>query len=212
MEADKQHIRHTLRRARRLLTQEEVHRHSAAVCQCVQMLPQFQRASSVGLYMSIDNEVDPSSLLLAATLSNKAVFLPVVEQESRSVRFVRYRENDPLVTCAFGIREPILPSKNNVLDESDLPQISSLDILFLPLVAFDLYGWRLGYGGGYYDRLLANRPRAYDQKPLLIGLAYHNQQVQTLPHAPHDIPMDWVVTDQGCMVCSGADTQEHTHS
>lgn len=210
MEADKQHIRRTLRGARRLLTQEEVHRCSAAVCQRAQMLPVFQQASSIGLYMSIDNEVDPSSLLLAAILSKKAVFLPVVDRESRSMRFVRYRENDPLVAGAFGIREP-LSLENTLLGERDSPHISALDILFLPLVAFDSYGWRLGYGGGYYDRLLAERPKADGQKPVLIGLAYHNQQVQALPHTHHDIPMDWVVTDQGCVVCSGGDAEGHTH-
>ncbi|MBF0462500.1 MAG: 5-formyltetrahydrofolate cyclo-ligase [Magnetococcales bacterium] len=211
MEAEKKNIRDDLRRVRRLLAQEEVHRLSTAVCQQAQMLPHFQRASSIGLYLSIDNEVDPSSLLLAANSSEKTVFLPIVDREQRSLRFVRYRENDPLVTGAFGIREPVWPPGDLAASAHLLPRISSLDILFLPLVAFDACGWRLGYGGGYYDRLLSRAGRAGGQRPLLVGLAYHFQEVAALPHAAHDIPMDWVVTDRACLVCSGADARDHTH-
>ncbi len=196
MEAEKKKIRDHLRRSRQRLTQDEVQGLSAAVCQQAQRLPHFQNASSIGLYLSTDNEVDPSPLLLAALQSDKAVFLPVVDRERHSVHFVPYREGDPLVVGAFGIREPLQRSPV-------LPCITDLDLLFLPLVAFDPGGWRLGYGGGYYDRLLARDKRATGQKPLLIGLAYPFQAVPALPHAAHDIPMDWVITDRGCLACSG---------
>ena len=205
MKAEKQSIRNRLRTVRRLLAQEEVQRLSIAVCQRVQTVPRFQSASSIGLYLSIDNEVDPSSLLLAAFLSEKAVFLPVVNRQQHRLHFVRYRKNDPLVEGAFGIREPLLSASHKACDER-MPQPLPFDILFLPLVAFDARGGRLGYGGGYYDRLLSRPATARRQRPLLIGLAYHFQKVPALPHAAHDIPLDWVVTDRECLICSAVET------
>lgn len=205
MEVDKQTLRTALRKVRRLLTQAQVREFSAAICRQAQEMPQFKRAFSVGLYVSIDNEVDPSSLLLAAHLSEKAVFLPVVDQQRRAICFVQYRKNEPLVEGAFGIREPLLSPAEQRLQEADALPIPPLDILFLPLVAFDPSGCRLGYGGGYYDRLLAHQQQALGYKPLLIGLAYHCQQVPVLPRDPHDVPMDWVVTERECLTCSGAE-------
>ncbi len=209
MEAEKRRVRDALRKMRRALAQEEVQRLSTAICQRAQRLPHFQTAESVGLYLSVDNEVDPSSLLLAATLSEKAVFLPVVDRERRVLCFAQYRNNDPLVVGAFGIREPLLTSRERATEVA-AARITSLDILFLPLVAFDPRGWRLGYGGGYYDRLLSYKRGAGGGKPLLVGLAYAFQEVPALPHAPHDIPLDWVVTDRDVLPCSAAHLPDHT--
>ncbi|MEO5364564.1 MAG: 5-formyltetrahydrofolate cyclo-ligase, partial [Magnetococcus sp. DMHC-8] len=182
----------------------------------------FQRAAAVGLYLSTDNEVDPTALLLAATLSEKAVFLPVVHRPSRTLQFVRYRDHDPLVVGSFGIREPLLrpPVAPEEVASSPLTgpdqvrevcPVTDLDVLYLPLVAFDRQGWRLGYGGGYYDRCLARAPGAADRSPLLVGLAYHFQEVPALPHGAHDMPMDRVITERVCLTCSGTGARAHTY-
>ena len=194
MEADKQRLRARLRGERRALSPDDVGRLSGLVCSYAQELAHFQHAASLGLYLSIDNEVNPASLLFSALRSEKAVFLPVVDKVQRCLRFVRYRWHDPLVVGAFGMREPLLVSGAACVDAGDL------DILFLPLVAFDPSGWRLGYGGGFYDRaLIKKKHRVADVKPLLVGLAYHFQEVASLPHGAHDVPMDGVVTDRGGM-------------
>lgn len=204
-------MRATLRSLRRVLPSEEVGRLSGLVCWHAQRLPHFQQASSVGLYLPVDNEVDPASLRFAATLSEKAVFLPVVDKERKSLLFARYRENDPLAVGAFGIREPVPFARDdrsgvNGWRRTEYSVVSNIDILCLPLVAFDRFGWRLGYGGGYYDRVLAHpEPSSFrdgKKRPLLVGLAYHFQEVAALPYAAHDIPMDFVVTDRGCLALS----------
>lgn len=210
MEAEKQQMRATLRRMRGRLAQGEVQRLSTEICRRAQKLPHFQAAASVGLYLSADNEVDPSSLLLAATASEKAVFLPVVDRHQRTMCLARYRAGDPLVTGAFGIREPLLPTESSACIAAGSPRIAALDVLFLPLVAFDPQGWRLGYGGGYYDRFLRHKQGGRVERPVLVGLAYHFQEVPVLPHAPHDIPMDWVITDQAVCSCTGMTAQNHT--
>ena len=161
--------------------------HSNSVSLIASTLPHFRRALSIGLYLSIDNEVDPSSLLLAAELSGKTIFLPVVDPEQNAMLFAQYRRSDPLKTGAFGIREPVIRP-----GVTHCSSITNIDLLFLPLVAFDRRGQRLGFGGGYYDRVLAHRKK----KPLLIGLAYHFQETQMLPYASHDIPLHAVVTDR----------------
>ena len=201
VETKKQCIRDRLRRRRRALSPEEAGRLSYSVCCYAKVFPRFQRASSVGLYLPVDNEVDPSSLRLDAALSGKSVFLPVVDRTRGTLVFVRYKEDDPLTLGAFGIREPSLPSGVGGSGEAGCCAVSDLDILFLPLVAFDRFGWRLGYGGGYYDRALAPKrsAEAFVKKTLLVGLAYHFQEVRALPYAAHDVPMDFVMTDQACL-------------
>ena len=203
MEAEKKSIRSNLRKLRRLLPQEEVDCLSNVVCSHARDLLYFQRASSVGLYLSIDNEVDPTSLLRAATLSKKTIFLPVVDKEQGSMRFALYREGDPLTIGAFGIPEPVIKAGINNLDKTGCSNVSAIDVLFLPLVAFDPFGRRLGYGGGYYDRVLAPQKSSgtgiKEKKTLRIGLAYSFQKVPVLPEAAHDIPMDFIITEQGCL-------------
>lgn len=203
MVADKRSIRNDLKRLRRMLTPDDVGRMSRTICHQAARLPGYRRASSVGLYLSVNNEVDTSSLLLAATLSKKYLFLPKVDRPRKSLLFVRYRDQDPLTVGAFGIREPLLENHQEGAVYSQCIAVAEMDVLFLPLVAFDRLGWRLGYGGGYYDRALAFQRAAKvtnkQKKPLLVGLAYHFQEVSAIPHAIHDIPMDFIVTDQSCI-------------
>jgi 5,10-methenyltetrahydrofolate synthetase len=74
------------------------------------------------------------------------------------------------------------------------------DSIIVPLVGFDDAGYRLGYGGGYFDRTLA----ALDRKPVVIGVAYEGAHLETIHPQPHDIPMDWIVTERGIYRRDGA--------
>jgi 5-formyltetrahydrofolate cyclo-ligase len=76
--------------------------------------------------------------------------------------------------------------------------------LLVPLVGFDRQGYRLGYGGGYYDRTLA----AMDPKPLIIGIGYEIGRLETIHPQPHDVPMDAIVTEAG-VARFGSDSQRH---
>ena len=94
-----------------------------------------------------------------------------------------------LLTNQYGIREP------DPRRQQGRPTWA-IDVLLIPLVAFDAFGNRLGMGGGYYDRLLgdlARRPR----RPKLVGVAYHFQQVESLPTEPWDQRLDCVISDNG---------------
>jgi len=98
---------------------------------------------------------------------------------------------DALQERMWGIREP-LPEKPEVLP----------DVLLVPLLAVDAEGWRLGYGGGFYDRTL----RALRAVKCLtaIGIAFDEQKVDAVPHLDYDEPLDWVLTPSGPMRCRRA--------
>jgi 5-formyltetrahydrofolate cyclo-ligase len=90
----------------------------------------------------------------------------------------------------FGIPEPVVAT-------GDLVDASALDVILLPLVAFDLKGNRVGMGGGFYDRTLEfTRQQPYDRRPKLIGLAHEFQYTDALKPSPWDIPLDGIVTDK----------------
>lgn len=159
----------------------------------------FLEARSVGFYKAVDNEVDPSCLFLHTAHLNKLFFLPVTDRESRKLRFVHFRPGDALRPGAFGILEPLVPSVDSGCDSVD-----EIDLLFVPLVGFDLDGFRLGFGGGYYDRLLARDGECsvvrQSLKPLRVGLGFGCQQVEKLPQEPHDVPLHYVITEDG-VIC-----------
>ena len=91
---------------------------------------------------------------------------------------------DPPRTNAFGIQEP----------PGDAPAFAPAAVL-VPVLAFDAEGFRLGYGGGYYDRTLAELRNRGDV--LAIGIAYAGQETEPLPREPHDQKLDMVVTEHG---------------
>jgi 5-formyltetrahydrofolate cyclo-ligase len=108
----------------------------------------------------------------------------VIGRKGEPLTFRAYTTGDDLDERTWGIREP-KPHRPVVVP----------DVLILPLLAFDGEGWRLGYGGGFYDRTLAGL-RAGKQVAA-IGLAYAGQRVDAVPHADYDEPMDGVLTPSG---------------
>ncbi|MBF0438643.1 MAG: 5-formyltetrahydrofolate cyclo-ligase [Magnetococcales bacterium] len=182
-------LRQHLRDARMQLSSERVATLSSAIVRHLVAARFYQRARTIGLYHPTDNEVDPSSLLHDAECAGKTIFLPIVEKKRHSLRFVPFRSGDPLRVGAYGILEP-------TTDEQGLDCLQ-LDLILQPLVGFDGSGCRLGFGGGYYDRALANSGVSGSSATVQVGLAYGFQEVPVLPREPHDRLMEWVVTEHG---------------
>jgi 5-formyltetrahydrofolate cyclo-ligase len=114
--------------------------------------------------------------------------LPVVIAAGEPLVFRAWSPGDPLVPGAWDI--PIPPESADEV----LP-----DVLLVPMLAFDRRGFRLGYGGGFYDRSL-EKLRAL-KKVVAIGVAYHDQMVDEVPRGPHDAPLDYVMTEQETLAC-----------
>ncbi len=138
-------------------------------------------------FLSFDGEPDLEPALLRLRDQGLTIALPVLDPDAPGI--MKMREWRPGVTMranAFGIREPA---------RGDRVSLDSLDLVLLPLVAYDASGARLGMGGGYYDRWLD--PSRSAQVPVRVGVAYHCQQFPRVPMEAWDAPMDAIVNEDG---------------
>ncbi len=137
-------------------------------------------------YWTINDELDDRPLLGDLHGMGVHCLLPVVAGKDQALVFRAWRPGLKLATSDWGIGEP----------GPDQPAAAP-DIVLTPLLAFDDRGWRLGYGGGYYDRSLAALRRRNPGRVLAVGLAYARQRVDTVPHNDFDQRLDYVVTEDG---------------
>jgi 5-formyltetrahydrofolate cyclo-ligase len=144
-------------------------------------LPEFAAATTLALYSPILNEVYTEEIFRQACARGKQVVYPRVE--GASLEFFAVSGRDDLQVGNFGILEP--------KGTQPVP-VARIDLLLVPGVAFDLGGHRLGYGKGYYDRLLSGRAKGAK----LVGFCFEFQLLSSLPAELHDVRMDLLVTDQ----------------
>lgn len=142
--------------------------------------PELQHAC-VGFYCPFKGELDLRPLVRELLESGAEAALPVVPEKGRPLEFWQWR---PGMKLGRGIWNIPIPAERNPLRPT---------ALLVPLVGFDAAGYRLGYGGGYYDRTLAR----LDPKPLTVGVGYAAGRLETIFPQPHDIPLDAIVTEAG---------------
>ncbi|MFA5948727.1 MAG: 5-formyltetrahydrofolate cyclo-ligase [Hyphomicrobium sp.] len=142
-------------------------------------------------FLSIGEEIDPTRLMSRLIGEGYTLALPVMEAKGKPLVFRSWRPGDPLAETMWGIHEPLASAA-----------AVEPDVVLGPLLAFDLRGYRLGYGGGFYDRTLA-RLRSL-KRVVSIGLAYDEQRVDAVPHLDYDERLDWVLTPSGPLKCSAA--------
>jgi len=183
----KAQLRSTLRYRRQALSADQQHLAAQEVSGHITELPGWATAQRIALYLPADGEIDTVPLSELGRAQHKQLFLPVIEAGD-SLGFAEWLPDCPLCTNRFGIPEP--PAQANRCPAEDL------DIVFLPLVGWDLQGGRLGMGGGFYDRALAGIAG-----PLLVGLAHANQQVDCIPREAWDISMDFIASDAALHCC-----------
>jgi 5-formyltetrahydrofolate cyclo-ligase len=146
----------------------------------------FQRAAVVHFYLSTNSEMATEEAIRGALSAGKRVVIPRVDRARREMTLSELKDYDrELAPGSHGIREPKPGCYRFV-------PLKEVDLLVVPVVAFDVSGHRLGYGTGYYDRLLSDEK----VRPLLIGVAFDVQEVPDIPADDHDIRMDWIVTEE----------------
>ena len=148
----------------------------------VATLPEFKKAKTLLLYAPIYGEVETKGVFHEALKRKKTVALPKVNGEKLEARQVK--EWGTLEKGAFGVNEPTGRQK--------LLPAEKLDVVFVPGIAFDEEGYRLGYGKGFYDRFLREKARNAKR----VGLAYEFQVVKRLPRESHDEKVDVLVTEK----------------
>ncbi len=186
---DRDELRRTMRNVRRnipIATRRAAARRIAVLADRAYLLKPGTR---IAAYHAYGAEVDLTPLIQRAWQRHCSVFLPVITDPRRSrMDFFRYDAETMLASNAFGIPEPPADPSERIVPRH-------LDVVFMPLVAFDVNGWRLGSGAGFYDRCLQHlRPARLWRRPKLIGVAYTQQQVERLEFCPWDVPMDGIIT------------------
>ena len=153
-------------------------------------LPEFQQAPILFLFASFRSEVSTFTQIAEALTLGKRVILPSVDSMNKELRLYEIKELSELSAGYMGIPEP-------AVTEDRERDINDVTLVIMPGAAFDPKGNRLGYGGGYYDRLLSRLRR----KIPLVALAYEEQLVDSLPAGPHDIRVHMIVTDRRVIHC-----------
>ncbi|SRR6056297_587885 len=186
-----------LRRSLRSLRQQLGHSAQAlaahSLTDIVEQLPQWPQVRTLALYRAADGEIGTDPLTARARQLGKEIHLPVIGAD-QTLSFALWASGVPLRPNRYGIGEP----------PTDAPRCSAteLDLLFLPVVAWDASGGRLGMGGGFYDRTLGTAEHAPGTKPLLVGLAHDCQEVARIPQEPWDRTLDFIATGSRLLDCS----------
>lgn len=181
----RQDIRTHVRHLRRALSPEQQQQAAVQAAERALNFAPLQQAKKIALFLSFDGELNTRPLIARLWQRKQEVYLPVLHPFSEGqLLFIRFDPETSLQPNRLRIPEPPLDIRN-------LATLSELDVLMVPLVAFDIQGQRLGMGGGFYDRTLQN----WSQHGFLpVGLAHDCQQVETLPVAEWDVPLPVVIT------------------
>lgn len=137
----------------------------------------------VSAFLPIGSEIDTLPTLRALTDLGHVTALPVVTGKNQPLIFRKWFVGEDLAPGSFGTSEP-LSSEPEVIPE----------VLLVPLLAYDSDGYRLGYGGGFYDRTIEKLER--DAPITTVGVAFSAQHVDTVPRGPHDRALQWIATEK----------------
>ncbi len=161
----------------------------------LEQLPEFLVSENIAGYWATAGELSLHSAVARLLAREQHYYLPRLTNNRGELRFAPWKLGAALEPNRYGIPEPAAAAFDVAPD--------TLDLVLLPLLAFDRHGHRLGTGGGYYDRSFAflaqlTRP----SKPLLVGIGYSFQELPDLPRAHWDIPLDFIATEQELIECS----------
>ena len=187
----KNNLRIIAKRKRKLLSldTEDKHTFLKNINSCLDRVFSIENTiREVGLYYPISNEISPLVFIKYFKDNNITTSLPVVDSNSNSMVFKKWFKKEKLQKSHLGTYEPLRTNK------TVFPQI-----IVVPMLMFDRKLNRLGYGAGYYDKLISTLKRYFDKKKknfITIGLAYSEQETKTIPYESHDQRLDFIVTEK----------------
>lgn len=183
---DKQSLRRKYLQLRKQLSDDAVVLKSEMIMKHLMSLPCYQKAATIMTYIDFNHEVMTRPLIHDAFNKAKKVVVPITDTVNRTLILSELRDMDrELEVSNYGILAP----KKEYIREIDAKQ---LDLILVPAVLYDILGYRIGYGGGYYDRLLLNVPNEVCR----IGLAFSFQVLEMIPHEAHDQKVDMIITEK----------------
>lgn len=179
-------LREQMKNKRKELSINEIDNFSGEIQNFLYSLSEYKNAKTVMIYLSAFKEPSTMSIIEKMISENKKVVVPVTHVDTRSLELSYINDVDSLITGAYNILEP----KNIIAaDKNDI------DLVIIPGIAFDKKGNRIGFGMGYYDKLLEKT------KAIKIAFSYSFQVVPKIESDVYDIPMDMIITENEVIVC-----------
>lgn len=167
---------------RNMLNNEDRILKSISIKEKLLSLPGYKRAKVVMFYSTIKSEVMTNEMIESAILSGKKkIGVPKTFTKEKKIKCIEINEDSIFEKGEFGIPEPV---------EGEVILKKDIDLIIIPAIAFDFYGNRLGYGGGYYDKFLNGT------KALKVGVGFDSQLTDKLPVEKHDVKVDVIITEK----------------
>ncbi len=186
---DKKKLRYQVLTMRNALSDEDVDRMSRSIVKKLEDFPAYASAELIMVYMDYKREVMTTPLVEKALEKGKRIVLPLTIPDEHRLSLIEIKDLKSDIMAGFkGIREPVYDINRSVAAQE-------LDLVVVPGVVFDARGYRIGYGGGYYDRLLK------DVNACKVGLAFE-MQIHPVAEERHDVKMDYVITEKRIINCS----------
>ena len=182
---EKDNLRRYILRLRNRQSIGEVQQKSEDIVDQVLLLNEYVRARGIACYVSKDTEVDTRVLIRTSLDRGKRVLIPVVKKGEVELFFSEIKDlGKELAPGTFGILEPKLEFVRRV-------ELDAIDLMFVPGIAWDKEGYRLGWGRGYFDRVIQKLPSHVKT----AGLAFSLQLINRVPRDQFDVPVDMVITE-----------------
>lgn len=185
---NKKALRNVLRLKRKSIPAKERQKLDRSIEKKLKDLQSFRKSLTIGFYLSNDEEVS-TNFLLKGRLYNKKFVVPIIR--NKKMHLCRIIASSKFSKATFGIREPI--------NAKIFKNLKKIDLFLVPGIGFDLSGHRIGYGGGFFDKLL---PKL---NCTTIGLAYELQIVDKVPVKKYDVPVSYILTEKRLIIC------KHSH-
>jgi 5-formyltetrahydrofolate cyclo-ligase len=184
LKSEKKRIRHKFLVLRNNINPVLANSYSADIFSRIMKIFAYVKAKTVMFYLSFGSEVI-TDLMVNSAIRDKRVVVPVVQSCGNDVmQAVKISKLEDAYCISYGVRQPEIET-NNVIAKNDI------DLIFVPGIAFDVLGYRIGYGKGFYDRWLRNVPIHK-----IIGLAYDFQITNKLPVEEYDMPVGTIITEK----------------
>jgi len=187
----KQKIRQTFLRKRYMLPADIKKEKDELIKKHVIEQPEFIKAKTVLFYASFRSEADTKEIINISLKTGKTVILPKVDTKEKALKLYEIKDLNELSPGYMQIMEP-------KASEERLKNLADIDLILIPGAAFDLQGNRLGYGAGFYDKLLSGM----EKRILIIAPAYEEQIAEKIASESHDVKADRIITDKRIINCS----------
>ena len=184
----KEIIRSELRERRWNIPEDEHDRMSRIICSSLSSV--IRPCDSVLVYCAKSPEVETSWFIDHLIEEKRDIIVPIIEKDTVSLRLSYILSRNVLVPGTFHVPEPL----GNEIRAS----ASDVTCAVIPMLGYDRFGGRIGYGAGYYDRFLSEHPNIKK-----IGIAFSIQEIPSIPVQEHDIRMDVIITEKGVIRCNG---------